>query len=701
MPGFPTDPSKLEVGLAFGADLSADPTTMTYTPVTSKVQPRVTITRGRIGDSTVTQPSTVDLSMINEDGEFSPRNITGPHYGQLRRNTPMRVRVDTGSGFVTRGYGVLPDWNPTWAGPDIDDKIQLQGAGVMRRLGQGRDPASALKRTILAAGPLEYWTLEDPSGAEFAVSAVGKGPLRNSIGGAVNFGAVAGPAGSASLPEFVEHLAGDVISVGSTTSHTVECIFKVTDPSPFAKPLVWFLTGGTIVFAAAFCFATAGPGPGLDITLQVAGDPLPTLLTTNAVVVDDGEYHHLRVELRQNGANIDGSTFIDGVAAGTGTLAANTLGRVSGVRVSTSLSAPETFTAGHVALWNGTGIADHTPVMRGYVGELASTRVQRLCDEEGIIVDVAAGASEAAGPQPVATILDLLRDCETADEATLLERRTGQLGFDPRSSRYNDAATMTLLYTTQVGDLSLNDDDRNLRNDVTVTRPGGGSLRAQLTTGPLSIDPVTGAGGYPSSVSRNVATDDQASNHAYWLVSVGTVDEPRYVVYLNLRANPGLITQWLACDIGSRVTVNSPPPIHTGPAPLDLVIEGYVETLDAVEWSAVIYTLPYRPYLVPVVESSTEETKWRMDTATSTLTAGIAATALSASVATTGGNLWTTTGGDFPLYINIGGEKIRVDSISGAASPQTFTIVRGVDGVSKAQSINAPVSLCRPARLGM
>src|SRR5262249_50749743 len=64
----------------------------------------------------------------------------------------------------------VPDWNPHWGGPNIDDKIQLQGSGVLRRLGQGDDPFSALRRTLTAAAPPVYWPFEDAASATTAAS---------------------------------------------------------------------------------------------------------------------------------------------------------------------------------------------------------------------------------------------------------------------------------------------------------------------------------------------------------------------------------------------------------------------------------------------------------------------------------------------------------------------------------------------------
>lgn len=51
----------------------------------------ITITRGRPDESTRTPPSTLNLTLNNNDGKYSPRNPRSPLYGLIGRNTPIRV----------------------------------------------------------------------------------------------------------------------------------------------------------------------------------------------------------------------------------------------------------------------------------------------------------------------------------------------------------------------------------------------------------------------------------------------------------------------------------------------------------------------------------------------------------------------------------------------------------------------------------
>ena len=73
----------------------------------------------------------------------------------------------------------------------------------------------------------------------------------------------------------------------------------------------------------------------------------------------------------------------------------------------------------------------------------------------------------------------------------------------------------------------------------------------------------------------------------------------------------------------------------------------------------------------------------------------------SLSVSTSTGPVWTTNAGHVPFDINIGGERMTVTAISGATSPQTFTVTRAVNGVEKHHSAGASVRLWQPLTLGL
>jgi hypothetical protein len=54
-----------------------------------------------------------------------------------------------------------------------------------------------------------------------------------------------------------------------------------------------------------------------------------------------------------------------------------------------------------------------------------------------------------------------------------------------------------------------------------------------------------------------------------------------------------------------------------------------------------------------------------------------------------------------PILVTAGGEDMTVTAISGTSNPQTFTVVRSVNGVVKSHPADTPISLTNPARAAL
>jgi hypothetical protein len=92
----------------------------------------------------------------------------------------------------------------------------------------------------------------------------------------------------------------------------------------------------------------------------------------------------------------------------------------------------------------------------------------------------------------------------------------------------------------------------------------------------------------------------------------------------------------------------------------------------------------------------------RLDSATSTLAADIGTSDTSISVATSNSaDLWTTDSTQFPFTVVVDGETWTVTAISGASSPQTFTVTRSANTVVKTHTAGAAVHLYHAAALAL
>lgn len=90
----------------------------------------VNITRGRADESGQVDRSSCTLTLNNRSGDYSPRNPTGQYYGQLGRNTPIRVAVDAGPTYLTLPGGAgdeasCPDSAAVSITGDIDIRVDV------------------------------------------------------------------------------------------------------------------------------------------------------------------------------------------------------------------------------------------------------------------------------------------------------------------------------------------------------------------------------------------------------------------------------------------------------------------------------------------------------------------------------------------------------------------------------------------------
>lgn len=88
---FPQTPLPIKV------DVSLDGTTWTDVTNDVRAEQQVRISRGRSDWGQQVDAGRCSFALSNTDGTYSPRNPESPYYGQIGRNTPVRVSVETGS----------------------------------------------------------------------------------------------------------------------------------------------------------------------------------------------------------------------------------------------------------------------------------------------------------------------------------------------------------------------------------------------------------------------------------------------------------------------------------------------------------------------------------------------------------------------------------------------------------------------------
>jgi hypothetical protein len=637
---FPDTPLDVEVSLALSADLS-DPGSWSWTDITSYVREgnRIRIRRGRSSERSTIPPSRCTLVVDNSDGRFCRFNPFGAWYEQIGKNTPLRVRVDNGSGYVTRFVGHVSGWPPSWDPSEQDQTVSLTADGILRRLGQGRVLKAALHRAILADGPAQFWALDDESESTSAASALPGGTPMNVIG-APTFGDSDSPAGGSGASVDIEG--------GSLRS------------ANFALPA----SGG---FALEMCAKLTGtPAPSADNLWRLFYST-GTLSLDADEIAEDGEWHHILFQEEQVGGNVVREIWKDGVLDFTFTFVGSTLTYPIGLQLNfeyPNFSSPLKLAYAAVHPHANVDAAARYQALLGWVGETAHERVDRLCTEEGVPVTVTATTSQAMGAQSSNTLIALLRECATTDFGLLYEPLDAGLAYLSSIERYNQAAAITLQYDQ--GHVSPpwdpTDDDRDTRNDVTASRRGGSSARVTDEASIAAIDV------YDDTISVNTETDDPLTDIA--------VDELRWpAVKPNLMKHPALIDDWLTADIGSNLTVTGhPSPL--APQDIEQIIEGYDEVFGSYEYSVTANLSPASGWDVGVY--GTDATAYRYGAKDTNLAEDLTSVEAAADV-DTGTDTWATTASHpsvFPLNVNIGGLTYSCTAITGTHPNLTLTLVR-------------------------
>jgi hypothetical protein len=248
---------------------------------------------------------------------------------------------------------------------------------------------SALARGIPDTDPAAYWPLE---GFVPSSGVSGGSPLTRS--GQVQFSTQSGHPASAPLPDFTGggSLSAKLPNTGTTNEWRYEFVAR-------------FGTGSDTVAEGDFTTPVRLESPNGTVnrweTLVSEGRAVLNYADTSGaftgnldsgIAVDDGQWHHIRIDAEQSGGNIVANITVDGIAATPTTIVGKTLDSTDsriGINPSHEIAA-YVGSVGHLAYWAPFASATDTyDIASGYDGEAATTRFARLCTENNVAYDVA------------------------------------------------------------------------------------------------------------------------------------------------------------------------------------------------------------------------------------------------------------------------------------------------------------------------
>lgn len=681
------------VQFAFGAEPDGDPDDWSWDDESVYVRQAngagVSGHVGSSGESSQSTPTSIQMTLDNRDGRFTPENPLGAHYPNIRLNTPVRVLIDGvgSSPPYELARGLVDEWPPSWSTGAQDAWVSITASGRFRRWANWDALESMLRRVLESDGPVAYWPMEDGSDATSFASALGHAPM--TFLGDVTPSSETAIAGSRALPTLGP--GASTLAVVPTYAPTgqwlvEQTLYIPTEPAG-AITLLEIATTGTVVLWRV----TLTPGASTaTIDVQGLNSAGTDVLAFAGAAFDDTDLYGLplllSVSAEQNGTSADWAVVIgrEGGSSGAGaTTASVTVGVVKDVRNNANDNY-DGISVGHTVVYNDTdavGLAFHRTYLDGDPGESATLRLSRLLTEEGVpFITAGLGSTTTMGAQPSSlSLLDLLRQSEAADGGILHDSApeaavfgVGGIFYVGIDALYNRDPDIEL--DLEQGQLAPpfapTYDDRLIVNDATVFRGTGSWARVVDETGPKGVQ---SEGRYRRRYDVNVEMDSQLPHQAGWRVNLGTARGMRYPrVRINLRRSPELIQAWVdSIQVGIKLRLTNPPEEHA-PDPVDLIVIGFDMFLNPQEWTVDCVCVPASPYSVfEIADTTADQNEWLGHLA------GDDAAALRVAVDDNDTTFlidpnrtrFTTVADDFDpdLRFRLGGEVVEVSGISTTA----------------------------------
>lgn len=647
----------------------------------------------------------------NDDGWLTEDNPSSPWWPYVGRGTPIRLSLTGILGSdAGRFAGEIDIMEAAYPGGP-SSAMYVEAIGTWGTLAQSdEETRSPLYYTMLGGQAndipaVAYWPMEDGAlAAQFASPVAGVADM-----------AVVAPTVLANDSRIVGSFPLPVFGVGAggrgdIPPHT-DTGFWVAQATAmtnnFTFPTMTVMAVDVIGGTAATVFVGYSSTELLMVARDAAGGNIGSQQTDTLDVSPLDVPLSIVVAFRDNASGTDDFLYARAMT-GDGTviasidynIGAGVYGRGTAVYPNGKGQLHDEGVIGHVGYYTdpaftlGQDDVANARAVGGYDGETVEDRVERLCREQDISVTIVGSSTKTMGPQRAGKVTALLTHCQEVDQGIWSDDRT-EIGLVYRalSDLYNQTPQVAVTRGSLTPDTRPVWDYQRIRNEWTVSRINGSSstrsdedhvakLRRRLK----------------GSANLNVSADHMLTDQASWRVHVSTAAGPRYpILSLNLRDKDGAILAdaVLGMDAGDRMTVDDLAlPDQHPPGGADQIVVGWEEELDADFWEFRPVAVPYRPYTVAESDSNTG-----VAADGSTLSASLTSSATSFSLASTAENgVWTTLAADFPLDVNVGGERITLSAISGTTSPQTATVfARSVNGVVKAHNSGTSVDVWEPA----
>lgn len=608
----------------------------------------------------------------------------------------LEVRPLAAAADTVRMRGDIAGLTPYQDESGNDAYVDLDVAGVLRRYDGPQKPVkSALRRHISGYGASAYWAFEEGAQGDTAVAEFSEqsttGPLFASSG-SLEFARDDTLVGSSALP--LINGRGRMVSrtiAGVNTGYWgVYLMVKfTTDKFPTTagrhELLAWRTDN------AFFRLSAELSGGEHFLVLDGTDDSGASFGSVAAISHEDlqaagrlgflDRWQQVKAYAIQSGATTTFTLALldpdnNGLTSSISSVAID----ADRVRAIGTLLAPGVQGAalGHLSVW---GVAftdaytsDFNAQQIAYEAGATGMRVRDwltvLSTDQQVALDVYGPGDTVLGPYAESSFIALAEDAAKTDMGLLVEHRDKiGLKYVTRRALYNAPVELVLDYTSgQIfAPFKPTDDDKGLINRITAKRRGGSEVTAEISQGPLSVQPPpNGINVKESTADTIVHADSQLADQAAWRLRLAAWDEMRIASLTLKMANPRMhahLDAVLALREGSRIQVINTPKRY-GPDGFDLIIRGSKEVHAEGVFDITLNCMPARPYDVAVVgpagtATAPEQFRWT-DTSGSQLAAALTTTDTAVRVLTTAGPRWTPNVRDTPVDWRVAGEVMTV-----------------------------------------
>lgn len=553
--------------------------------ITSRVRMAEGLTgaRGRQDElSQVTAPQPM-LVLDNADGGLSYGSTIIASPSPILTDQQVRVKYMANATTVNRYTGMLVADNVTWPNGGDEFAIATVTLADIQAQAERRPFVSLVQEEILLDSPMAYYALSGPTGSPSAADGSGN-----------------------QFPSLVPFGTGTAATFGSSTSPTIDGLTAAAlaggqGLNPVSFPWPGGAVGGYEGFFLVPTAPAAGSGglipdpnnngtlgsQGWVVTMNTTGQLVFGISGLTTLGYADGRGHHVFYNA------VTSTLYVDGVSVATD----------AGAHKVTYQTVAATGSIAHLAYWPSASVpaagritAHASAGLNGFTGESGVARITRLANYAAVPLGTldASLTNVAAEPINSKSAMSALQDVADAEFGLVFFDGSGNLTFHNRNRAVAKTAPDVTIDANQLDPgTAFYYDTAGILNFLQVTAQGTQVVQvARNTVSELGAAGSPKHGRYEDSKTYLVQTDPEALDRGNWLVNRHGQPAPRagslVVDVLTMTAAQQAV--WLLVEPNYWVRITGLPAQTPGGTTADLIVQGWLETLNESMWTLALNT---------------------------------------------------------------------------------------------------------------